>query len=80
MVISLASLLFRGMTRSAASRVYLTAMVLITVTSIAAVGSEACDALVGSSFALLGPIDYEAPLNARAALATLILKPGCRSW
>ena len=36
MLISLASLVFRGLTKGAANRVYLTAMMLVTITAIVA--------------------------------------------
>ena len=48
MLVTLASLILRGMTRGATNRVYLTAMVLVTITALASLGGGIYDAVIMS--------------------------------
>ena len=71
MAFSLSSLMFRGLTRGAANRVYLTAMVLVTVTAAVALGGEVYDALIAASLLNNLPIDNGYTRIARSALGIL---------
>ncbi len=71
MMIALASLLFRKLTHGAANRVYLTCMVLVTVTALCAVVGEALDALLLRPLMPLYPVDTNAPLAVRSAFTTI---------
>ncbi len=70
MAVSLASLFLRDLTHGAANRMYMSAMVLVTLTALAAVGSEACDAMIDPSFVQLVPINTEVPQATRDFMAT----------
>ncbi|MBQ9043854.1 MAG: EAL domain-containing protein [Eggerthellaceae bacterium] len=69
MLISLASLLLRGLTKGAANRVYLSAMVLVTLTACAALAGEIYDAIIGPSLVQYGPYVSEGTRIARTGVA-----------
>ena len=71
MSISLASLLLRNLTRGAANRVYLSAMILVTLTAASALAGEIYDALIVTSIIENTPIDNEYTRVARSALGIL---------
>ena len=69
MAVSLASLFLRNLTHGAANRMYMSAMILVTLTALAAVGCEACDAMIDPSFAKYVPLDTKVPHAVREAMA-----------
>ena len=49
MAVSLFSLVFRGLTRGSANRVYLTAITLVTITAVLALAGDVYDAFIAAS-------------------------------
>ena len=62
MFVTVASLVFRGLTKGAANRVYLSAMTLLTLTALAGLAGEVYDAFIGVNIMTpLGSIDFGSP-------------------
>lgn len=71
MLISLASLLLRGLTKDAANRVYLSAMLLVTFTAAVALAGEAYDVFVGPALAETGNQASGTARIVRTCIATI---------
>lgn len=71
MLISLASLFLRGLTKDAANRVYLSAMLLVAFTAIMALVGEAYDAFIGPALAETGNQSSGMARAVRTSIATI---------
>ena len=74
MLVTLASFVLRGLTHGGANRVYISCMVLVTLTALAAVAGEVYDAFIGPVFVsggggggLSGPLSGSPGATASAA-------------
>lgn len=71
MAVTLMSLILRNITRGATSRVYLTCMILVTVTAVACLIGEVYDQAIMPGLALSGAVDPNQPPPARDAITLL---------
>lgn len=73
MLVTLASLILRGMTRGATNRVYLTAMILVTITAITSLIGELYDAFIMPNLVQSGVFDQNQPPESRDVIALTYL-------